>query len=78
MQAFTNKFSIAVNQDKSEVIINFYQNIPNLPVDLDGSVGLREMQSTVIPVSNLVMSGQCAQNLVSTLSSLLMQSENQE
>lgn len=72
MHVFTNKFTVAVNHDKSEVILNFYQRTPDVPTDT-GPVDLREIPTTLTPVSNLVMSGQCAQNLVATLASLLSQ-----
>lgn len=78
MQVFTNKFSVALNQDKSEVIINFFQNIPTIPTANDQSKVVREMSSTIIPVANIVMTGQCAHNFVATLSNMLEQDIPQE
>lgn len=78
MQAFTNKFNIAMNQDKTEVIINFFQNIPTVPVNTEYPQLVREMTSDVVPVANLVMTGQCAKNFAATLSSMLEQDIPQE
>lgn len=69
MQAYTNKFSIILNQDKSEAIINFYQNIPVLPES--GQPALSEIPSQVVPVASLAMTGQCAKNLSDALRDLL-------
>ena len=78
MQTFTNKFSIAMNQDKTEVIINFFQNIPIVPVGNEPVARVGEMESELIPVSNIVMTGQCARNFLSTLSEMLNQEIPQE
>lgn len=71
MQVFTNKFSVALNQDKSEVIINFFQNVPIIPTSSDQPKLVREMASEIVPVANIVMTGQCARNFVETLSNML-------
>ena len=73
MQVFTNKFSIALNQDKSEVIINFFQNVPIIPTSNDQPKLVQEMTSEIIPVANIVMTGQCARNFVEMLSNMLEQ-----
>ena len=71
MQTFTNKFTIILNQDKSEAIINFYQNIPILPENGQPTVG--ELPSQVTPVASLAMTGQCAKNFSRALGDLLNQ-----
>lgn len=73
MQTFANKFNIALNQDKSEVIINFFQNIPKIPEVQGTSQVLSEPQADIIPVSNLVMTGQTAQALAETILHLMEQ-----
>ena len=75
MQSFTNKFSIALNQDKTEAIINFYQNIPMIPED--GSNISGEIPSQIIPVASLAMTGQCARNFAKALNDLLEQETSQ-
>ena len=67
MQSFTNKFSIAMNPDKTEVILDFFQNVPVFEND---DVGInKKVDATMqkIPVANLVMSGTCARNLADVL-----------
>lgn len=67
MQSFTNKFSIALSQDRTEVVFNFYKNIPLIPEDNPPD----EISVQVVPVANLVMTGQCAKNFSKALSDLL-------
>lgn len=71
MQTFTNKFSIALNQDKTEVMINFFQNVPTLPETNMTPAEAESISSVIVPVANLVMTGQCAKTLVDVLSDLL-------
>ncbi len=75
MQAYVNKFSIALNQDKTEAIINFFQNVPVIPQNEGASkMTVRgEMPAEVIPVVNLVMTGECAHNFARMLLDLLDQ-----
>ncbi len=69
MQNFTNKFHILVNHDGTEVLINFYQDIPGMVTDQQIDAGNFPMDS--IPVANLAMTGTCARNLYSVLGDLL-------
>lgn len=79
MQAYTNKFSIALNQDKSEVILNFFQNVPTIPQqDESENLVVSEFKSEIIPIANLAMTGQCARNLASALLQLLDHPTDQE
>lgn len=69
MQTFTNKFTVVLNQDKTEAIINFYQESPalsNLSGPLEGPI-----PTEFSPVANLVMTGQCAHNLLTALQEVL-------
>ena len=67
MQTFTNHFQILMNQDKTEVILNFTQNIPEIKED--GAISDQGM--VVQPVANLAMTGQMARNLANTLLGML-------
>ncbi|WP_298016729.1 hypothetical protein [uncultured Dysosmobacter sp.] len=69
MQQYVNKFFIAMNEDKSEVIINFAQNVPTIPES--ATVSPDEFEVQVIPVAGLVMTGEFAENLAKSLSNLL-------
>lgn len=69
MQAFANKFTIFFNQDKTEAIINFYQEIPDLS-NVTGQV-VGNFPTEVTPVANLAMTSQCAKNLLDSLQALL-------
>lgn len=72
MQIFTNKFNIAMNMDKTEVIINFSQHVPIMPSDNDELTGSAQRPTFEnIPVSKIVMTGQQAKNLVTLLSNML-------
>lgn len=65
MQTFVNGFQIVVNQDKSEIVLNFLQRVPSL--DQNGAVvGVVEH-----PVSNLVMTGENARQLATALTASL-------
>lgn len=70
MQVYTNRFSIAMNFDSTEVLINFFQNIPQVPEDAT-KASIAEMQTENVPVANLVMTGQCAHNLLAALQEVL-------
>lgn len=72
MQTFTNKFSIAVTPDKSEVVLNFFQNIPAIPEEENAIEAPKELTPTVLPVANLVMTGQFAEEFVKVLSQMLL------
>ena len=71
MQTFTNKFSVAFNQDRSEALINFFQNVPNIPADDSAANGNVQMTSQIIPVANMAMTGQCARNLAEAILKLI-------
>ncbi len=72
MNVFTNQFRIAMNQDKSEVVLNFYQTAPHFTEDTAADASVREFSlAPVEPVANLVMTGQCAQRLAEVLNTLL-------
>ena len=69
MLQFTNKFSVALNHDKSEAIINFYQNTPVLPAN--GQTNTEEFPAEITPVANIVMTGDVARQLAHILQELL-------
>ena len=73
MQLFANKFSIAMNESKSEVVVNFFQNVPTIPGSVDGTTVSGTMDSEVVPISNLVMTGEFAEQLATTLLRMLEQ-----
>ena len=73
MQTFANRFNIALNQDQTEVVINFYQNVPRIPDTQGGTQMIPEPQADIIPVSNLVMTGQTARTLAETILHLMQQ-----
>lgn len=66
MQMYTNQFTIAMNSDGTEVMINFSQSVPKVPGGIKTGAA-SEMPTEHIPVSTLVMTGQCAQNLLNAL-----------
>ena len=66
MQMYTNQFTIAMNSDGTEVMINFAQSVPQVPGGAKTGAA-SEMPTEHIPVSTLVMTGQCAQNLLNAL-----------
>lgn len=70
MQMYTNRFRVAMNYDGTEVLINFSQNVPQIPDDAEEG-RLSEMPTENIPVADLVMTGQCARNLLATLQEVL-------
>ncbi|MBR5792387.1 MAG: hypothetical protein IKY34_04705 [Ruminiclostridium sp.] len=70
MQAYTNRFNVAMNFDGSEVMINFFQSVPQVPEDAANAV-VAEMPTENIPVANLVMTGQSAHNLLAALQGIL-------
>lgn len=69
MQLFTNRFNVMLNQDKTEAIINFYQHAPTVQGIEDADSNAIELK--IEPVANLVMTGQCARNLLQVLQDLL-------
>lgn len=69
MQQFANKFRIFLNQDKTEAIINFYQEIPAIPDTPQRVEG--DFPTTTTPVASLAMTGKCAHNLLASLGDLL-------
>lgn len=71
MQQYTNRFNIAKNQDGSEVILNFYQNVPQFPDPTDQETIVSELKTEHLLVSSLVMTGQCAHNLLRVLQEIL-------
>ena len=79
MQAYVNKFTIALSQDKTEAVINFTQMSPDLETKPTKTEPLTSSQEAAIAypnapeemVARLVMTGQCAQSLATTLQSLL-------
>lgn len=71
MEVYTNKFSIILNEDKSEAVMNFYQIAPSWIEKEESGEG--EITQEVLPVASLVMTGQCAQNFSKSLQTLLGQ-----
>lgn len=70
MQMYTNRFSIAMNFDSTEVMINFFQTLPQVPEGTE-KASISEMPTENVPVANLVMTGQCAHNLLAALQEVL-------
>lgn len=75
MQTYVNKFNIALNQDKSEALVDFFQNVPVIPQNNEAMniTFDTNLNTEVIPVVNLVMTGECARQLAMTLLALLGQ-----
>lgn len=68
MQQYINKFQVAINDTKTEVNLNFLQEIPVIPFEKkDGE----SIQTELEPVSNLVMSFESAQELCTMLNKIL-------
>ncbi|WP_312615161.1 hypothetical protein [Oscillibacter sp.] len=69
MHSYTNKFNIFMSEDKTEVLLNFYQNTPSLPESgqpLEGN-----LPAQLIPVASMAMTGKLAENLAQALGELL-------
>lgn len=69
MEDYTNKFTIILNEDKSEAVLNFYQITAALSEGKSPSEN--EIVSEVVPVASLVMTGQCFRNLAASIQGLL-------
>lgn len=65
MQTFVNTFQIVVNQDKTEVVLNFSQRAPSM--NADGAVS----GTIEHPVSNLVMTGELARQLAAAMTATM-------
>ena len=63
-----------INQDKTEIMLNFSQNVPVPTVESSTD---SETSFEVIPVSNLVMNRKCATSLAKILAELLDDSSSQ-
>ena len=75
MQTFVNKFDIVINQDKSEVVLNFSQMSPVLPKE--GGAMPTDITTEETPVSSMVMTNILAQNLITTMQRMLNTMEPQ-
>ena len=71
MQNYTNRFSIAVNKNKSELMLNFYQESPNFDINTLDEGKKNILPSTVDLVANLVMSYSCAEDLIHALQKII-------
>lgn len=71
MQMYANRFNIAKNQDGSEVILNFFQNMPQFPDSVDQEAVVTDVPTEMMPVANLVMTSQCARSLLAVLQDIL-------
>ena len=71
MQSYINKFNIAINGNRSEVLINFSQSVPQIPNQVANSAEATEVPVETIPVANLVMTEEVAQNLLQMLQDIL-------
>lgn len=71
MQNYINKFNIAINGNRSEVLINFSQSVPQIPNQVANSAEPTEVPVETIPVANLVMTEEVAQNLLQMLQDIL-------
>lgn len=71
MQMYTNRFTVAANQDKSEFVIDFFQAVPKVPVAPEENSVTPNLPTEIFPVSNLVMSGQTAINLIKAIQNIL-------
>lgn len=61
MQQFTNKFSVAVNQQQTEVLLNFYQDVPEFMLNGEPMEKSINDQVQSEPVSSLVMTYEFAE-----------------
>lgn len=71
MYQFTNKFSVALNRDRTEALISFYQNTPTIPDEYAEDEVVQDMKPVVVPIVSLAMTGQCAKNLASSIMALI-------
>lgn len=71
MQAYTNRFNLAINRDGSEVILNFFQNMPSAETLIEHEDSSAELSTEMTPVANLVMTGRCAHSLLQALQNIL-------
>lgn len=71
MQSYINKFNIAINGNRSEVLINFSQAVPQIPSQVTSSAEPTEVPVEIIPVANLVMTEEVARNLLQMLQDIL-------
>lgn len=65
MKTYTNSISFAANESKSEVMLSFYQNAPD--IDMKGEI----TGETRTLVSELVMTRECAEGLIRGLAGVL-------
>lgn len=68
MYTYVNKLNAAVNQDKTEVVLNFLQEIPNFE---NPSSGITKVEAKEIAAVNLVMGENLARNLANTILAML-------
>ena len=71
MHTFTNKFNIALNQDKTEVMVTFYQNYPVMADQLNLQNVPQEIPANVEAVSQLVMTAPFAKVFAENLLALM-------
>lgn len=69
MYAYVNKLNAAVNQDKTEVILNFLQEAPCFEEQSDDGSGV--VRAKELAVASLVMGENLARNLANTILSML-------
>ena len=74
MEAYTNKFSILLSEDKTEAVLNFYQVAPSWSEEAGHPNGGVVVQET-LPIASLVMTRQCVENFSKSLQDLLGQKQ---
>lgn len=67
MQIYTNRFTFAVNQESTELILNFFQQAPILESLAEDGVKQQEVLTKTELVAELVMNHSCAKNLADAI-----------
>lgn len=81
MMQYVNRYFGAFNPDKNEVVLTFMQEIPSAnfaPIPGNGVQKLPIQDISVEQVANLVMSKDCAYNLMCMLQQLTSQGETSD
>ena len=81
MMQYVNRYFGACNPEKNEVVLKFFQEAPIADLTSKSEPGVQKLQIqniAVEEVSSLVMSRDCAQNLVNMIQELLDHDEQQK
>lgn len=72
MYQYSNKLSVFVNQSKTEVILRFMQNTPQIPDSQDDEI-ITIQQPTIQsePIANIVVTGEFAKEIAALILSTM-------